>query len=79
MVVEGSEAWHFLKDLLFPICFDAQVVPFGKINFNHRVECHESDDHTRLYHLSLCSEFFPCPALILGGDLQMGKSELPSP
>lgn len=79
MAVEGSEVWHFLKDLLFPICFDAQVVPFGKINFNPRVECHESDDDTQLYHLSLCSEFFPWPALILGGDLQMGKSELPCP
>lgn len=69
----------FLKDLLFPICFDAQVAPFGKIDFNHRVECHESDDDTQLDHLSLCSEFFPCPALILDGDLWMGKTELPHP
>lgn len=71
--------WHFLKDLLFPICFDAQVVPFGKITSNHRVECHESADDTQLYHLPLRSEFFPCPAVILDGDLQMGKSELPCP
>lgn len=67
----------FLKDLLFPVCFDAQVVPFGKINFNHRVEWHESDDDTQLHHLSMCSEFFSCPELILDGDLQMGKTELP--
>lgn len=53
------------------------MVPFGKINFNQRVECHESDDDTQLYHLSPCSEFFPCPELILDGDLQMDKSELP--
>lgn len=79
MVVEGFEVWHFLKDFLFPICFDAQVVPFGKINSNHWVECHESADDTQLYHLPLCSEFFPCPAVMLGRDLQMDKSELPCP
>jgi len=79
VVVEGFEVWHFLKDLLFPIYFDAQVVPFGKINSNHRVECHESADDTQLYHLSLCSEFLPCPAVILDGDLQKAKSELPCP
>ena len=79
MVVEGFEVWHFLKDLLFPVCFDAQVVPFGKINSNHRVECHVSADDTQLYHLPLLSEFFLCPAVILDRDLQMGESELPCP
>lgn len=79
MVVEGFEVWHFLKDFLFPICFDAQVVPFGKINSNHWVECHEFADDTQLYHLPLCSEFFPRPAVMLDRDLQMDKSELPYP
>lgn len=43
------------------------------------IKCHESAGDTQLYHLPLCFEFFPCPAVILDRDLQMGKSELPCP